>query len=593
MNTSVNTCIFALLSGALACFSIASKAGAEQVDWPQSTSFTSTLSGEVQPPSLIEGVGLPEGAAIQISSEVLGSDTPNSDARLFNVYSAEGDQIVPIDAEQAAQITSVSQLSDVDPTDWAFQALQSLTERYGVISGYPDGNFRGNRVISRYEFAAGLNATLAKVSALLATGSSNPVNRADLETLQKLQENFASELATLRGQIDSLEARNTELAANQFSTTTVLGGEAIFGLSVAGGGGPPGQGDSNTVLNYLSRLQFTTAFSNRDLLRIGLVAGNFSDDGFASPGSLNTNMALLSYQGDTSYRDIDDQAVGAKGSRVVLDAVEYRFSAFNDRIVFSIIPAGFSLSSILSPNSPYSDSGRGAISQFGEFSPIFKIGSLDAGLGFDWFINGKIRLQFAYGSRNSSDAADGLFSADHSALGIQFLLRPSRNLNIGLAYVNAFADDGRLDTYTGSFNADTSGGIGEPAKIHAFNGTLQWRLSPSFTLSAWGGLIITNSLESDAIMATTTYQFSLGFFDPFGREGDLLALLVGQPPKLVAGLAIERADEGSGIHYELFYRLQVNDNISITPGFFYVSDPGHIPDNNDIFVATIRTTFRF
>jgi len=35
------------------------------------------------------------------------------------------------------QVTSVSQLSDVQPTDWAFQALQSLVERYGCIAGYP------------------------------------------------------------------------------------------------------------------------------------------------------------------------------------------------------------------------------------------------------------------------------------------------------------------------------------------------------------------------------------------------------------------------------------------------------------------------
>jgi len=43
------------------------------------------------------------------------------------------------------QITSVSQLSDVQPTDWAFQALQSLVERYGCIAGYPDGAYHGNR----------------------------------------------------------------------------------------------------------------------------------------------------------------------------------------------------------------------------------------------------------------------------------------------------------------------------------------------------------------------------------------------------------------------------------------------------------------
>src|SRR5690242_14534259 len=42
-----------------------------------------------------------------------------------------------------AQITSVSQLSDVQPTDWAFVALQSLVERYGCIAGYPDNTYRG------------------------------------------------------------------------------------------------------------------------------------------------------------------------------------------------------------------------------------------------------------------------------------------------------------------------------------------------------------------------------------------------------------------------------------------------------------------
>ncbi|MFO5528542.1 MAG: hypothetical protein ACLBM1_12070, partial [Cuspidothrix sp.] len=37
-----------------------------------------------------------------------------------------------------SQVTSVSQLSDVQPGDWAFQALQSLVERYGCMAGYPN-----------------------------------------------------------------------------------------------------------------------------------------------------------------------------------------------------------------------------------------------------------------------------------------------------------------------------------------------------------------------------------------------------------------------------------------------------------------------
>jgi hypothetical protein len=105
-----------------------------------------------------------------------------------------------------AQITSVSQLSDVQPTDWAFQALQSLVERYGCIAGYPDGTFRGNRALTRYEFAAGLNACLDRVNELIATATTQGVTREDLVTLQRLQEEFATELVTLRGRVDTLEA---------------------------------------------------------------------------------------------------------------------------------------------------------------------------------------------------------------------------------------------------------------------------------------------------------------------------------------------------------------------------------------------------
>ena len=43
-----------------------------------------------------------------------------------------------------AQINSVSSLSDVQ-TDWAYEALRSLVERYGCIVGYPDQTYRGNR----------------------------------------------------------------------------------------------------------------------------------------------------------------------------------------------------------------------------------------------------------------------------------------------------------------------------------------------------------------------------------------------------------------------------------------------------------------
>ncbi|MGB7275579.1 MAG: iron uptake porin, partial [Geitlerinemataceae cyanobacterium] len=108
-------------------------------------------------------------------------------------------------ATELSQVTSVSQLSDVQPTDWAFQALQSLVERYGCIAGYPDGTYRGNRALTRYEFAAGLNACLDQVLALV--GGDEGVDPESLATIRRLQEEFAAELATLRGRVDALEAR--------------------------------------------------------------------------------------------------------------------------------------------------------------------------------------------------------------------------------------------------------------------------------------------------------------------------------------------------------------------------------------------------
>ncbi|MFN8906882.1 MAG: iron uptake porin, partial [Pseudanabaena sp.] len=173
-------------------------------------------------------------------------------------------------------VTSVSQLSDVRSTDWAFTALQSLVERYGVIAGYPDRTFRGRQSLSRYEFAAGLNSALDKINEIISAGLADKVSKEDLATLQKLQEEFAAELATLRGRVDALDAKTAKLEAQQFSTTTKLRGEAIFSLAAASDGSnvPVGSDLTNTTFSYRVRLNLDTSFTGKDLLRTRLQASN-------------------------------------------------------------------------------------------------------------------------------------------------------------------------------------------------------------------------------------------------------------------------------------------------------------------------------
>ena len=103
--------------------------------------------------------------------------------------------------EIESQLPSVSELSDVQPTDWAFQALKSLVERYDIIIGYPDKTYKGNRAMTRYEFAAGLNAALRRIEELIAEGLKDKVSQEDLVILQRLQSEFSAELTTLRNRL--------------------------------------------------------------------------------------------------------------------------------------------------------------------------------------------------------------------------------------------------------------------------------------------------------------------------------------------------------------------------------------------------------
>ena len=102
------------------------------------------------------------------------------------------------------QVTSVTQFSDVYPTDWAYQALANLVETYGCVAGYPNGTFRGNRAMTRYEAAALLNACLDRITEVT-------------DELRRLLKEFETELAILKGRVDGLEARVGELEATQFS----------------------------------------------------------------------------------------------------------------------------------------------------------------------------------------------------------------------------------------------------------------------------------------------------------------------------------------------------------------------------------------
>lgn len=192
-----------------------------------------------------------------------------------------------LDKESMSQITS-SQLADVQPTDWAFQVLQSFVERYGAIAGY--SVFQGNRAMTRAEFAVGLNAVLNRVNELLNSATADLVTQEDLAILRKLQEEFAAVTHKERDRIDTLEAHTQQLEADQFSTTTQLNNSAIFAPSDAFG---QADVDNNAVLQQRVRFNFDTSFTGKDRLRTRLAFGNFE------PFDLPTNEGHLGFDTNT------------------------------------------------------------------------------------------------------------------------------------------------------------------------------------------------------------------------------------------------------------------------------------------------------
>lgn len=154
----------------------------------------------------------------------------------------------------AHAITSVDELSDINRNHWAFEALRDLVEKYDVIEGYPDHTFRGDRVPTRWEMAAALNALMRSVGKDLARLGAEKADKKDLATLARLQEEFRQELKALTERVGALEARATAIEAKNVEQDnrltllekTQIHGDMTFGfLSDVGHNGTNDNNHSN------------------------------------------------------------------------------------------------------------------------------------------------------------------------------------------------------------------------------------------------------------------------------------------------------------------------------------------------------------
>jgi hypothetical protein len=493
----------------------------------------------------------------------------------LNNYTQEGQS-------STAQVNSVFQLRDVAPSDWAFDALRNLVEKYNCIVGYPDGTFRGNRPLSRYEFAAGLNACMQQIERLIGTGGGD-VDTADITRLRALVQEFEAELATLGARVDDLEGRVDFLEDHQFSTTTKLSGEVVFALTDSFGDTLSNDSsDTDTTEATFSdrvRLTLSTSFTGKDTLITRLTAGNSAS--YAADGGVGAQTHNL-----------------GNGNDVVIDWLAYYFPLKKANAYLAAAGGlhGDYVSSTFGANGMEDyTGGSGALTFQASSSPIYTIGG-GAGLGLN-FPAGPVDVSLGYLAEegNSPTQDNGLFNGEYAALA-QIAFNLGERAELGLTYVNSYHDSGAIFDLGGGAGSGNVVGtslattLGGPTSASTYGIQGKYDLTEKVSLAAYGMMTDAQAETSTAESEIWSYGLGVSFSD-FGKEGNVLGLFAGVPP--YAGDTTVGGSE-TPIQIEGFYKYQLNDSISITPGIIWLSNPAEGAfDEGDAVIGTIRTTFKF
>jgi hypothetical protein len=459
------------------------------------------------------------------------------------------------------QVTSVNQFTDVQPTDWAYQALSNLVEKYGCVAGYPDGKFKGAQAMTRYEAAALLNACLDRVTETT-------------DELKKLMAEFQKELTVLKGRVDGLDARVGVLEATQFSTTTKLKGTSTMVLGGASNGANAsglgtGNAQSNVTFNYDVRLSLDTSFTGKDLLRTRLRSGNFANSVF---GNGNTTL-------ETAFQEAN---LGRGVDVVGIDRLFYQFpisksvtATFGAKVrqddMLALWPSSYPADTILDL---FTYAGAG-----GTYSL-----NLGGGAGI-WYKKDGFSLSANF---VSTEAA-----SENSTLGVgegyTFTAQAGyAGTNWGVALAYTYADL----SATGAFGVNP----------YLSNGGLSAYWQPSvanWVPSISAGVGFGNSNQA-AIDNNYSWMVGLQWADAF-MKGNALGMALGTSGQLRTGAPTGRGivtnNGESNLAYELWYKFQVTDNISVTPGFFWIENsataiagPG---SGDDTYGALVKTTFKF
>lgn len=507
------------------------------------------------------------------------------------------------------QITNVSELKDVSPNDWAYQALQMLSERYGCITGYPNQTFRGDRALSRWEFAAGLNSCLNKL--LTNLESASQLARNDLAILKRLQEDFKKELAPLTARVDNLESRISYLEDHNFSPTSKIFGNLLVQTDIYFSGETE-RGKPQVTNQYNLFLANVTSFTGKDTLLAGFASTNTT---LPDVAPFNSDRNVGATREGTTYA----ASAGDLNNNLQIITLQYQFP-IGESFSATIVPVNrYNFSTSLLPNFiPDYQLGFGPVSSFAVAPPIYLIGG-GVGGSVTAELADHTLLSLTYltptGSlpnvpKGAPNQGVGLFGGDYIAAA-QLNYNPEPGLFLQLLYQHGYFAPGNFAFNNGQTFRPGSGYVGtslanrfdDPGILfddassvvsNAYGVGGYYAFNPQFSLGGWVNYIQARLLgKGDADIWTYSLQ---AIFPDLFREGNLGGLVVGVEPMLTGlntSLPIADFENDTSLHIEAFYRYQIAQGFAITPFVMWITAPNQDANNQDLVIGGLRTNFSF
>jgi hypothetical protein len=440
------------------------------------------------------------------------------------------------------QVTSVSELTDIRPSDWAYQAVQSLVERYGVLTGYPDRTFRGNRSLTRYEFATAISKVIGRIEEQLIANSAVNTIADDVQTIRRLIAAYSGALSQLRSRVDIIESRVITQERQQFSTTTKLNGQVYYGVT-------NGTNDEATLLSRV-RLNLLTSFRGNDALVTQLEAGNDGRDAIST--AQNQRQNLLGTTG-----------ILADGGG--LDAVGVSRELKLRKLYYSFRPIE-NLQVAVGSNLPPSDfidrgqfanqSGQNFGSSFFMNNPLIVQNEIDrfggAGAAIAWNANRDLVIRGLYAAADSANS--GLFNDRYQAsLEAEYTI-PNQPITVRAQYTH------------GEING---------TRINAAGLSAEWAIQRRFGVFGIFGRLGVGSyqgfntiLQQDLDLNPKTWALGVSFQN-FLIPGSKAGLAFGQP------FITDRLGNKTQTNFEAFFGLLLNDRLNVSPSVTVVSNPNN------------------